>query len=101
MSLAVPVSREGMPRFTRTTRTCRRRDGPRRHRLAMSTQKAVPAQPVRPSSPERPVVLPPAKRRAGGEAPRTTSPSGWTTLRTVASDGVWIRHRTSVDPPPS
>jgi len=39
------------------------------------------------------------ERRAGGEAPRTTSPSGWTTLRTVASDGVWIRRRTSADPP--
>jgi len=39
------------------------------------------------------------RRRAGGEAPRTTSPSGWTTLRTLASDGVWIRRRTSTDPP--
>jgi len=38
-------------------------------------------------------------RRAGGEAPRTTSPSGWTMLRTLASDGVWIRRRTSTDPP--
>jgi len=40
-------------------------------------------------------------RRAGEEAPRTTSLSGWTVFWTVASDGVWIRRRTNTDPPPS
>jgi len=61
-----------------------RSGGPRRHRLRCRPWR-------RPGSARSriPPEWPDAKRRARGEAPRTTSPSGWTTLRTVASDGVW------------
>src|SRR6266576_3875016 len=51
-----------------------------------------------PFTPSRPPARPPFGR-AGGEAPRTASPSAIVALRTLATDGVLIHHRTSANPP--